>query len=49
MEINLRISDDYCQGEASTLEPLYEDEYYEDDKTKNKSGFKITLRKPARS
>lgn len=30
MEIDLRIPDDYCQGEAETLEPLYDDEIYED-------------------
>lgn len=31
MEIDLRISDDYCQGEASTLETV-DDEFYEEDK-----------------
>lgn len=30
MEIDLRVPDDYCQGNAETLEPLYDDEYYED-------------------
>jgi hypothetical protein len=43
MEIDLRIADDYCQGDAETLEPLYDDEYYEDRVIYN--GFKIRLRK----
>ncbi len=43
MEVNLRIPDDYCQGEASTLYPLYEDDYEEDLKVKSK-GLKIAPR-----
>ena len=40
MEIDLRIPDDYCQGEAETLSSDNE-EYWEDDK---KIGFKIKPR-----
>lgn len=45
MEIDLRINDDYCQGEASTLQPLYEDEFEEDlSFRKTKSTIKLTPR-----
>jgi len=42
MEIELRIPDDYCQGESSTVYPLEDDEFYEDDKIRTK--FKIKPR-----
>lgn len=32
MEIDLRIADDYCQGEAETLYPIYDDEFEQDSK-----------------
>lgn len=40
MEINLRIPDNYCQGEAETLYPD-DEEFWEEDKT---PGFKIKPR-----
>lgn len=42
MEIDLRIPDDYCQGEASTLEPL-DDDFFEEDRIK-RSRIKIRPR-----
>lgn len=39
MQIDLRIPDDYCQGEAETLYP--EEEFWEEDK---KTSFKIKPR-----
>jgi hypothetical protein len=45
MEIELRIPDDYCQGEASTLYPLYDDEFEEDLKVRKMRGsIKLTPR-----
>jgi hypothetical protein len=44
MEIDLRIPDDYCQGDAATLEPSHDDEYYEDDRVKTRSRLRITPR-----
>lgn len=44
MEIDLRIPDDYCQGEAKTLYPLYEEEYEEDLKVRRTARLKITPR-----
>lgn len=40
MEIDLRIADDYCQGEAETLYSV-EEEFWEEDK---KTSFKIRPR-----
>lgn len=40
MEIDLRVPDDYCQGNAETLEPLYDDEYYEDKLVRNQIKIK---------
>jgi hypothetical protein len=42
MEIELRIPDDYCQGESSALYPLEDDEFYEEDKVI--ASLKITPR-----
>lgn len=44
MEIDLRFPDDYCQGDASTLQPLYEEEYEEDFKVRKPRNIKITPR-----
>lgn len=44
MEIDLRIPDDYCQGDASTLYPLDEDDYEEDLKISRSSHVKIVPR-----
>lgn len=44
MEIDLRIPDDYCQGDAPTLYPAYEDDYEEDLKITRSRGFKLTPR-----
>ena len=47
MDIELRIPDDYCQGESETVYPLEDDEFYEDDKIRTR--LKITPRgKPSR-
>lgn len=42
MDIELRIPDDYCQGESATVYPLEEDEFYEDNKVRIR--LKITPR-----
>jgi len=44
MEIELRIPDDYCQGDASTLYPLHEDDYEEDMKISRSNRPKIIPR-----
>lgn len=44
MEIDLRFPDDYCQGEASTLYPAYEEDYEEDLRVTRSRGVKISPR-----
>jgi len=44
MEIELRIPDNYCQGEATTLYPLHEDDYEEDLKVTKSKGTLISPR-----
>lgn len=44
MEIDLRVPDDYCQGESSTLQPLGDDEYEDLGVAKTRSCLKITPR-----
>lgn len=46
MEIDLRIADDYCQGEAETLYSLDDDEFEEDLKIRR---FRGSLRLPSRN
>ena len=44
MEIELRIPDDYCQGDVLTSYPAYEDDYEEDLGGIRSRGFKMTPR-----
>lgn len=44
MDIELRIPDNYCQGEASTLYPPYDDDYEEDSKVTRSRRVKISPR-----
>lgn len=44
MEINLRVPDDYCQGESSTLQSVEDVEYEEDLNLKKRTNKKITPR-----
>lgn len=44
MEIDLRVPDDYCQGESTSLQTLEDDEYEEDLSLRTQNRIKIAPR-----